>query len=79
MSDKTKLTRRGFFKMSGAAAATMADGTGALAPANAHAATPSLGTHVKASLPKAKGHVWWWGGYLGFDHRQMRQESLPQV
>lgn len=55
MYHNSKLTRRNFFKMSGAAAATLAVGTGALAPANVQAATMSLGTHVKASLPKAKG------------------------
>lgn len=55
MNHNLKLTRRDFFKMSGAAAATLAVGTGALAPANVQAAPMSLGTHVKASLPKAKG------------------------
>lgn len=55
MDHNPKLTRRDFFKMSGAAAATLALGTGASAPANVQAATLSLGTHVKALLPKAKG------------------------
>ena len=55
MNHNPKLTRRDFFKMSGTAAATLVVGTGALAPANVQAATMSLGTHVKASLPKAKG------------------------
>ncbi|HUX89883.1 MAG TPA: FAD-dependent oxidoreductase [Gallionellaceae bacterium] len=55
MDQNSKLSRRDFFKMSGAAAATLAVGTASLGVTNAEAKTMSLNVNTKASLPKAKG------------------------
>jgi NADH dehydrogenase FAD-containing subunit len=55
MDQNSKLNRRDFFKLGGAAAATLAAGTSGLGLTAAHAATLSVGTNIKAPLPKAKG------------------------
>lgn len=55
MDKNSKLTRRDFFKLSGAAAATLAVGSGSLGATSAEAKMMSISTNVKASLPKAKG------------------------
>jgi NADH dehydrogenase FAD-containing subunit len=55
MDQNSKLTRRDFFKMSGAAAASLAVGAGTLGATSAEAKMMSVNTSVKAALPKAKG------------------------
>lgn len=55
MDQNSKLSRRDFFKVSGAAAATLAVGAGTLGATSAEAKMMSINTSVKASLPKAKG------------------------
>ncbi len=54
MNNNPKLSRRNFFKMSGAAT-LLAAGTGTLGPIPAGAATLMIGNGTKANLPKAKG------------------------